>query len=107
MKKIVALVLVLSAMFALCACGSKENVLVGRWYRPNVDFNEAFVFYEDGTGIYENNGYAERITWSLSGSTLYITEQGGGWSKPHTINIEGKYKMWFDDEVLYKEGRFD
>ena len=71
-RSIIAIVLVLSLIFALSACSSKKEKLVGTWEADGY----SFTFNSDGTCKMGFGGYSVDGTYKVDGDKLSLTFNG-------------------------------
>lgn len=105
-KKAIAVILVCVLIIALCSCGSSDKKIIGKWY--SASGKDSLTIMKDGSGYLQTSwGGTERISWSISGSTLYITDSENSTSQ-YGIEWQGNNILILDDgnydTFLYREG---
>ena len=98
MKKAVSLLLALSMLFVLCACGGNDietSLVLGRWESSNRVFADNFTnytltFYEDGSctttyyDIKNKETTESTLSWTLNGEKIEISKGLLGYTLTYT-----------------------
>lgn len=108
MKKIIAALMILMMVFALCACGDSKKdeeplTLVGSW-ESNTLADYIYTFNEDGTGNYYVVGLDMPFTYEDNGDSVSILFEGNTDATDLEYTIEGKTLTIIDsfgEPVLY------
>lgn len=90
MKKMIAIFLCLSALFACVGCNSNDEdktEIVGEWMAPSV--NAAATFNADGTGVLEYNG-KQNVTWKYDSDRKCYVISG---KETHDATVGKEYDM--------------
>jgi len=92
-RRLFAIIMVLTFVLSLCACGNSSKGLIGTWESSTHtgDFPRDFTFYEDNTGNYTVNTftgtYGVTCKWSVDGNILTTTSEEG--TRHFEYNIQG------------------
>ncbi|MBQ4370311.1 MAG: hypothetical protein II784_04850 [Oscillospiraceae bacterium] len=90
MKRAIAIILLIAALFSLAACASKRKTWYEGMYRKQLGTNTiiegefSLELKKNGTGIHKHDGESYDVTWKKNGNNYTIKEDCDGVSVKYT-----------------------